>query len=733
MYFVLILLMLLVSLFFVVSGIQQKKGWKALLGFGLAGFTFLFFWFLSFWGEVLWFEAVGYAGRFWRLVAARVLSALGGGVLALAAAWLLTFYAFPRYPLLRWLPRAAGLIWGVLWGWSNWRKILFFWYGVSGDAEDPILSRDVGFYLFKLPLLDQVYQLLIVLFILGIGTVILSLHVRWTRNNQLYWRLPDLSRHEESRQNRVLYWGLGAFFFLLAWGKYLDRFHLMYSDLGVVRGAGWTDVHVRLNAYYILIVLTAAAGAVLFVPAFRRKFREWMVRRQAPQKILSLTPALLTGFGTAVVWVTALWVLPLLFQWLYVQPNEISLEVPYIVHNIAMTRRGFDLADIRERRFPVAAALTREMVDDNRFLIENIRLWDWRALDQVYRQFQEIRLYYEFVDVDVDRYTYGGMYNQVMVSAREMQQRNLPAGSQTFVNTRFKYTHGFGITLTPVSRFTPQGLPDLLLIQGLIYAKYHMTDPVVFYNQEDLWVRATEKYYGQVQTVDPYYIMWEPPRTDRAEYILMFPFTPKNRQVLIGWIAGLCDPDGYGELMAYKFPKEKRVLGTQQMETKIDQDPILSERLTLWDQRGSRVIRGNVLVIPIDDTLLYVEPIYLQAETAAYPELRLVTLMHNDNLEYAPTFDQALSQLLGVAPPAEERPAEPAPPREGVTETVRRRIQRANEAFESYLRLLGERQYRRAGEQFEILERSLRGLMQEPAAEPESEPNQPQENTHEKN
>jgi hypothetical protein len=147
----------------------------------------------------------------------------------------------------------------------------------------------------------------------------------------------------------------------------------------------------------------------------------------------------------------------------------------------------------------------------------------------------------------------------------------------------------------------------MLLIQGLVYSKYHMTDPTVFYNQENLWVQATEKYYDQVQPVEPYYNMWQLPGSNEPEFVLMLPFTPKNRQVSIGWIAGMSDGNNYGRFLAYKFPKEKRVLGPQQVETKIDQDSYLSGQLTLWDQRGSRVIRGNVLAIPIEDTLLYIE------------------------------------------------------------------------------------------------------------------------------
>ncbi|MBW3599916.1 MAG: UPF0182 family protein, partial [Planctomycetes bacterium] len=252
----------------------------------------------------------------------------------------------------------------------------------------------------------------------------------------------------------------------------------------------------------------------------------------------------------------------------------------------------------------------------------------------------------------------------------------------------------------------PEGL---LLVQGLVYAKYHMTDPEVFYNQEDLWIRATEKYYGNVQPVEPYYVLWEPPDADEVQFILMQPFTPKNRQVLIGWLAGMCDPPNYGRLLAYNFPKEKRVLGTQQVETKIDQDRYLSGQLTLWDQRGSRVIRGNVLAIPIDNTLLYVEPIYLEAEAAAYPELRLVAVMHGDQLSYAESFDEALEGLFG------ERPARPpgaAPPALEASELA----QRANEAFENYLRLLGEHRFQHAADELEKLGDALQQLTRQATA-----------------
>jgi uncharacterized membrane protein (UPF0182 family) len=245
---------------------------------------------------------------------------------------------------------------------------------------------------------------------------------------------------------------------------------------------------------------------------------------------------------------------------------------------------------------------------------------------------------------------------------------------------------------------------DLLLAQGLIFARYHMTDPEVFYNQEDVWVRATEKHYGDIKPVEPYYVMWEQPGSDQAEFVLILPFTPKNRQVLIGWIAALSDGENYGRFIAYKFPKEKRVLGPQQVETKIDQDSFLSGQLTLWNQQGSEVIRGNVLAIPVDDSLLYVEPIYLRAETAAYPELRLVAVMQGDTLSYAETFDEALLGLFGDAP------VDARPPAEMLSGTTAELASSARASFDAYLEALGERRFEDASAHLQRLSELLTTL-----------------------
>jgi hypothetical protein len=926
MYWLLLLALLVLGGWILRSALERHSRGRLVAGGLVIAGTVLFFALLSFWAEMLWFDAAGYAGRFWRMVAAKAVAAVVGAAAGGVGVNLLCRSLAVAPPSLRRGAALAGLVGGGIWGFGSWQVGLLFLNRVATGVAEPIFGRDTGFYLFVLPFLDRVFLLVLGVALLAFAASAVALVVP-SRSGMIPLRA--------GASPRPLLWSAACLAAVGAAGMLLARYHLLYSEWGVVAGPGWTDHHVRLPAYWLVAAATLGLGAAPLIPSLARRLR--LRLRPRGGSPVALGPLPMAALAIAAVWLLALVVVPNLVQFLVVEPNEISFEKPYIAHNIAFTRRGFRLDQIEERRFPAAEQLTRRTVAENEHLLSEARLWDVRALDAVYRQFQEIRLYYAFHDVDIDRYEIGERYRQVMISARELEQRNLVAQSQTFVNRRFKYTHGYGITLATVRDFTPDGLPNLLvkdippraeapelrverpqiyygeltgdpavvnsrepefdhpsgdqnvttvyaglggvrlenlwrkfvlgwrfdgtqfffstymtpetrvlfhrrvrdrvatlapfleldedpyvvlvdghlywildaytasayypysepfsgreviehgdpgrlehlagggvpglrganyarnavkvvvdaydgttllyvfdsedplvgawrgafpglfrdaaempaglrahvrypdgflLAQGLVYAKYHMADPEVFYNQEDLWVRATEKYYARVQPVEPYYVMWQLPGSERAEFVAMLPFTPKNRQVLIGWIAGLCDGENYGRFLAYKFPKEKRVLGPQQVETKIDQDRFLSGQLTLWDQRGSAVIRGNVLAIPIGDTLLYVEPIYLQAETAAYPELRLVVLMHGDDLSYAETFEAALEGLFdGVA-----RVAPGAPAAGG---SLAEQARRANEVFERYLRLQGEGRFAEAGGELERLHEMLQRLAAE--------------------
>ncbi len=967
MYVGLLALLLGLSAWIAVRGFQAGSRLRLSLGATLAVLTVAFFASLTFWGEMLWFNALGYGERFWTAVAAEAGFFLAGAVVGGLVVLVLTLAVPDRR--LRAAAAAVGAAAGGLWGYSAWDVILRFVHRVSAGVSEPILGLDAGFYLFTLPLLDSLYGLALTCATLGVGAAVVFAVLR---AGARVGSVIDLRREgrgdggltvhpaaargiEEGAALDALGRTLAVFALVLAAGRLLAVPHLLFSRWGAVSGPGWTDVQVRLPALLLVAAATAAAGLLVALRWGRRRFSRWSVRLGAPRRLAALGGLALPAAAVALLWILALGVVPGLVQTFWVEPNEISFEAPYIAHNIELTGHGFGLSEVEEREFPATGAFDAAVARDNREVLEEARLWDWRALDSVYRQFQEIRLYYEFVDVDIDRYTVDGDYRQVMVSAREMEADNLPEQSQTFVNRHFKYTHGYGLTMAPVSEFTPEGLPrllvkdlppvaaspdleverpqiyygeltgdhayvntreeefdyprgdenvtirypgrggvalsslwrrfvvgwmfdgtrfflseyptpesrvlfhrqirervgrvapflhldddpyvvlsegrlywildayttssyfpysepfdsverigfgdgggiaqrvvphfhgaryvrnsvkavvdafdgtvdlyvfepddplirswaaifpelfkprdampeplrrhvrypdDLFLAQGLVYAKYHMGDPEVFYNQEDLWVRATEKYYGRVVAVDPYYVMWRPPgaAAGTVEFTTIQPFTPKNRQVMIGWIAGLSDGESYGRLLAYKFPKDRRVLGPQQVETKIDQDRYLSQQLTLWDQRGSSVIRGNVLALPIGETLLYVEPIYLQAETAAYPELRLVVLMHGDDLAYGESLEEALAELVGervelqaLAEPTGLAPAPETGAASGLPEDLRELAREADRAFERYLELQAERRFAEAAGELERLGSLLEQLAGEGAAEP---------------
>jgi uncharacterized membrane protein (UPF0182 family) len=941
MYTAIILVFIALAGFFIITGFRTGKKKRIVLGALIVLFTYLFFSFLNFWGEMLWFTALGYNDRFWVYQLAVVGFGLAGAVLGWLFTWILTT-AIPS-KFFKLLVQAAGFVIGGVWGLASWQSMLKFINMETADIADPILNMNAGFYFFILPFLDKINVFLISISILSLAALILATYFRIDQRGNVNVDFTGASLTDQTKLHRGILRNGVIVILVLAFGKFLARYHLMYSETGVVKGPGWTDVNIALPAYSIIIILMVLLGFALLIKPARNAVQKFYYKIGI--KNIHSEPVLLGSVGGSIIfiWLLGLSIIPGVFQWLGVGPNEITYERPYIENNIKLTRYAFNLNNINEKEFPVSENFTREMVNNSRATFDNIRLWDWRALDAVYKQFQEIRLYYEFVDVDIDRYNYAGMYNQVMVSAREMEASNLPRQSQTFVNQRFKYTHGYGITLTTVSDFTPEGLPnllikdippqsgykeltveqpqiyygeltnshvivnttesefdypsgennvyikypgkggveisniwrkflfgwmfdgtqlfvsnyptpqsrimyhrqiqdrvktlapfltfdadpyivlidgklnwvidayttskyfpysstfssienisykeseatrvltnetapeldgvnymrnsvkvvvdafngsvdfyifdendplikvwskifpdmfkskdempqairehvrypiDFLLVQGLMYAKYHMTDPTVFYNQEDLWIRATEKYYGDVQPVAPYYIMWELPGSDKPEFVLILPFTPKNRQVMIGWIAGMCDNENYGKFIAYKFPKDKRVLGPQQVETKIDQDSFLSGQLSLWDQRGSNVIRGNVLAIPVENTIIYVEPIYLQAETAAYPELRLVAVMHNDNLSYAETFGEALNGLFGEGVPVKETTTEEGITKEQPEISVSEQLKEANNAFNNYLRLQGEKRFEQAAKELQKLQRILQELSQ---------------------
>jgi len=221
---------------------------------------------------------------------------------------------------------------------------------------------------------------------------------------------------------------------------------------------------------------------------------------------------------------------------------------------------------------------------------------------------------------------------------------------------------------------------DLFAIQADQYKTFHMTDPQVFYNREDLWMAPKETYGGQSQPIEPYYILMKLPGSDQLEYLLMTPFTPQNRDNMISWMAAKCDFPEYGKMLFYQLPKEKLIYGPNQIEAMINQNTTISQQLTLWDQRGSRVIRGRLIVTPIENSFLYIVPLYLQAEGANFPQLKRVIAVAGDKVVMEASLDEALNDLFGTQQPVEGSAQPPTP--QPALEQARTQLEEARKAMQ---------------------------------------------------
>ena len=722
----------------------------------------------------------------------------------------------------------------------QWDTYLRFRWGKATGVIEPIYHIDTGFYIFQLPFYKLIQESLLVLAFLTV--VLITASYAWSGAFRIN---ENRSVQVERRTIGHLSILVAVFFGLWAWGYYLDRYELMYSTQGVVYGVGYTAYHMTRISLWIMFFASIGLAIATLVNVFLRRFIT----------LVSIVA------GYFILYFIVLIILPAFIQKYWVEPSELERESPYLANNIDLTRKAFKLDVIEEKRYPALTDLTLNEVQRDQDTINNIRLWDWRPLLQTYRQTQEIRLYYEFYNVDVGRYQLSDGYHQVMLSARELAP-SLPPKAQTWVNERLQFTHGYGLVMNFVSKQIGGGFPEYVIenippvtsegldvnqpavyygekmpgyrivttkvkefdypkgnenvytsyngkggiplhgfwkrllfawtqgdinilitsyltpesriqiwrqirervskiapflefdydpylvlsdgklywiqdaytvsdqypysepyasdfghinyirnsvktivdiydgsvefyimdpndpvlkvyrsawpdvfkdlsemspglkshlrypeglfnIQTDVYRTYHMTDIQVFYNQEDLWTFPQEKYAGTPVRLQPYYILMRLPGTEILEYLLMTPFTPQSRDNMVSWMAAKCDFPEYGHIIVYQLPKEKLTLGPIQIEAMIDQNPTISEQLSLWDQRGSRVIRGNLVVIPIDNSFLYVEPVYLTAEGTDIPQLKRVIVISGDNVAMEPTLGEAIASVFGQTPQQE--------------------------------------------------------------------------------
>jgi hypothetical protein len=823
----------------------------------------------------------------------------------------------PVAPLLRLISIGVSFVIAIATGAAmeaQWATLALFWYAPRaagsgpGSILDPIFGKPLNFYLFTLPALQLIAGWLLTLAVIACILAVLFILItggsralggRFGSGIPLPWRGLSIS--------------VGFLFLILALREYIGRFELLFEHHTIFDGVTYTDAHVTLTGMLFISAALVLGALIAFGSAVSVPRGRWLVVAFAP------TVLCYAIFGV-VGWYVSNFI---------VKPNELVREQPYIVNNIFMTRQAYGLDRFAQTEFPAETTVGAADPANNQATLQNIRLWDVNALKDTLRQIQEIRTYYDFPGIDIDRYEIDGSLREVMLSARELNVGKLPESSRNWINEKLIYTHGYGITMNPVNGFTAEGLPTLLFsnmpvqstvpglkvtrpeiyfgemtdtdvyvktrqqefnypegqtnnltsyegsggivlggflrrvmlafdrgdiaklpfsddvnaqsrllmrrnvrdrvaalapfltfdqdpyivvgddgrltwvmdaftssdsypysthhtldnqpvnymrnsvkvavdaydgtttfyvfdnedpilaayrgifpslfkdaaampawlrkhvrypelllsLQAEVYGLYHMTNPEVFYNREDLWTVATETGMAEggdqtTQPMQPNFVLMKLPGETGLEFVEILPFTPANRNNLIGWIAGRSDGAHYGTSVVYDFPKTRLVDGPQQIEARIDQNAQLSGQLTLWNQQGSHVRRGSLLVIPCGKALLYAEPIYLQASNSPMPELRLVVLALQDRLAYAPTFEAALASLFGSE--ASSLTAGETPQASLVTggkpqpaQNLDALIAQAGKDFSDYQRLTSEGKHGEAGQKLDDLKRLI--------------------------
>ncbi|WP_348262671.1 UPF0182 family protein [Telmatobacter sp. DSM 110680] len=917
---------------------------RGLLGIILVVFLILFSakTTISYYVDSLWFSSLGYSEVFWRTLEFKWA--------AFAIPFLLTFvvlygwfsvlrhgtreelrnagtivlgnrtFELPVDPALRIGALLISAFIALLTGASfmtEWIRFALYRFApsINNGAVDPIFGKSLAFYFFTLPVLQFVFGWLLMIAI--VGCAIACLFIVLTSGSQFF---TTRSYGTSPSPVRSLSASFAFLLVVVAMRTWLGRFDRILDDHTIFSGVTYTDAHLILSGLLVICAALLIGAAIAGTNLFMRPRVSRLIAAPVPAVICFVLVQLCAWYMNGFI----------------VKPNELVREQPYISNNIESTRRAFNLDQVTPHEFPAEVTVESADAANNQPTLQNIRLWDWHALQDTLRQIQEIRTYYDFPDIDIDRYEINGEERQVMLAARELNVDKLPESSRNWINEKLIYTHGYGITMNPVNGFTPEGLPNMILsnmpiqstvpslqvkrpeiyfgqltnsdvyvmtrqkefdypqgasnsmtsyqgsggielgsflrriliafdrddltklpfsddineksrllmrrnvfervktlapfltfdtdpyivvgddgrlswildafttsdnypysthyglgndqvnytrnsvkividayngttsfyvfdpndpiisayrsifpqlfkdastmppdlrnhvrypelllrLQAAAYGLYHMTDPGVFYNREDLWTVASEVGMTSsgdqaTQPMDPNFVLMKLPGESSTEFVEILPFTPSNRNNLIGWIAGRSDDSHYGTSVVYDFPKTRLVDGPLQVEARIDQNAQLSGQLTLWNQQGSHVRRGTLLVIPCGKALIYAEPIYLQAERSPMPELRLVVLALQDRLAYGSTFEAALRSLFGgeaSSLTAESNPAPqpsksaPAANPSATSNDLDTLIKGAAKDLEDYQRLTAQGKLGEAGQKLEQLKTKLDAL-----------------------
>ncbi|HEX8175120.1 MAG TPA: UPF0182 family protein [Pyrinomonadaceae bacterium] len=937
-------------------GPPERRRWRrwVILAAIILGFVLLRS--VSIYVEALWFDSLGFASVYWytfRLkLALFVIFLLATLVILRGAFWLLE-RAFAATALERrivminnqsvtvepsrfvrpaaWL---ISIIIALITGLSmsaEWEQFALYMNQPVTALSDPIFQKPLGFYLFTLPVYKSVASWLMFLaFVILCASLVFSL-----------LSIPQKIRNTRSAPAGMRRAGYAAasgalllFLLIFGWRIYLSRYNYLWQDHQSFSGVTYTEANYLLPGLTVTVIVMLVSCALLLLNALtERRLRLILAALALPIVVYLFAALLIPAYVTSFI----------------VKPNELGREAPYIEHNIVWTRRAFGLDGIKMHDYEAQTTIAAFERDANRSTFDNIRLWDVDALQDTLRQIQEIRTYYDFRDVDVDRYVINGEIRQMMIAAREIDDKKLPEQSRNWVNERLIYTHGYGVTMNTANGFTTEGMPvfalsnmpiessvpeikvtrpeiyfgqntdsnvyvktrqkefnypqgednnyttyegtggiaignglrrmllawamddlsklpfsddvtpesraliyrnilqraqmlapflvydgdpyivvandghlfwimdaftesdnypysrhyvagrrrvnyirnsvkvvidayngttsfyvfdnedpiinayrnafpalfrngsempedlrahvrypDLLIkTQGEVFGLYHTQNTKVFFQREDVWsvaqqISLNREGRQERAPIEPYYVVMQlPGERQRNEFVGILPFTPSNRNNMIGWMAARSDGENYGSLLVYDFPKSRLIDGPLQIEARIDQNAQLSSQFSLWNQQGSKVRRGNLLVIPIGSGLLYVEPIYLQAAQSPMPELRLVVLATQERLAYGTNFEEALKNLFGDAAGAQGQPQvadnkqnqgkqQAADNTQGSSQTaqqqpqqpanVQQLIKKAADDLAEYQRLTAEGKLGEAGQRLESLKRTLEEL-----------------------
>ncbi|MGH7522970.1 MAG: UPF0182 family protein [Gemmatimonadales bacterium] len=726
---------------------------------------------------------------------------------------------------------------------TSWDMVLQFVHGVAFGTRDPVFGRDIGYYVFTLPAIDAVVGMVRGLTATALFLVI---PIYWIRGDII--AAPPRRLIVEPGTTKHLAGLLAVLFVTTAvrlWFVTIPG--LLYSTTGPLVGASYTDLHATLPMLQLSAVVALVAAGIVIAAGIKGH-----LLRGTAWAVGGYLAVVLIGRG----------LFPLVMQKLLVAPTELTRETPYLRDHIAATRAAWGLDSVDVRDLGDAGNLSLADIRANAPTIDNVRLWDRDPLLQTFGQLQEIRTYYEFVNVDDDRYWIDGKYRQVLLAPRELNAAALP--TRTFINEHLTFTHGMGLTVAPVNQVTSEGLPvlfvkdipptstvslkvtrpqiyygedqydyafvgtkqrefdhpagdanvydryagtggvrvgnlwrrlllairfgssniffsgdisddskvlyyrnivdrvnralpfltfdhdpylvvaadgklkwmldgytatdrypysarspdgltymrnsvkvvidaydgslkayisashdplirtwaailpgifhpldsmpadlrahirypdELYTLQTRLYTTYHMDSPVDFYQRNDQWqIPAVDESTGAVPFMR--HIVMRLPEEKQAEYIYMVPFTQRGKDNLSAWMVARNDGAEYGKLRVYRLPRQILVYGPSQVEARINQDTDISRQISLWDQRGSKVVRGDLLVIPIEQSLLYVQPLYLQADKGRIPELKRVVVAYGDQVVMDETLDGALATMFGGVD--QQRPT-PAP------------------------------------------------------------------------